>query len=216
MRMRNGRHGYGVVTKALHWMTVLVIAVQLTVGWTMHVESPSDRADARIDGVEAAAEEGAEAQGEVAEERLEAELERREEAAETLPDTVSIDQLLDVLSGAALGDGVSGVELHVMLGLAVAGLGLARLVWRRTTPLPPWAEHLSAGERVLESRLEKALLTLLLVVPGTGLTLVVLGDDLVALHVAAQMALLGTIGLHVGLVLKHTVVRRNRHLSRML
>jgi cytochrome b561 len=35
-------------------------------------------------------------------------------------------------------------------------------------------------------------------------------------HVAAQVALLASVAVHVGLVLKHTVVRRNRHLLRML
>lgn len=35
MRLRNGAHGYGAVTKALHWLTVLTIAAQFAVGYTM-------------------------------------------------------------------------------------------------------------------------------------------------------------------------------------
>ena len=35
-------------------------------------------------------------------------------------------------------------------------------------------------------------------------------------HVTAQMVFLAVIALHAGLVLKHTVVRRHRHLERML
>ncbi len=35
-------------------------------------------------------------------------------------------------------------------------------------------------------------------------------------HVAAQFVSLGAVAGHVGLVLTHTVVRRNRHLARML
>jgi cytochrome b561 len=35
-------------------------------------------------------------------------------------------------------------------------------------------------------------------------------------HVTAQVVFLGVIALHIGLVLKHTVVRRHRHLARML
>ena len=35
--------------------------------------------------------------------------------------------------------------LHVGLGLTVLALGVVRLLWRRTTPLPPWAENLSPG-----------------------------------------------------------------------
>ena len=84
------------------------------------------------------------------------------------------------------------------------------------TPLPPWADHLSEGERRLEASLEKALLTLLFIVPGTGLLLIVVGDDWLPLHIAAQLAMLAAIALHVGLVVKHTIVRRHRHLARML
>ena len=84
------------------------------------------------------------------------------------------------------------------------------------TPLPPWADHLSPGERRLESLLEKVLLTLLFVVPGTGLLLVAGTTDWLPVHVTAQVVFVGVIALHAGLVLKHTLVRRHRHLGRML
>jgi cytochrome b561 len=121
----------------------------------------------------------------------------------------------DVVTGDAFADGLSLPELHVSLGLGII-LAVVRLLWRRTTPLPPWAEHLSAGERRLEGRLEKLLLALLIVVPATGLLLVAAGDDWLPVHVAAQIAFLVGIAVHVGLVLSHTVVRRNRHLARMV
>ena len=95
-------------------------------------------------------------------------------------------------------------------------IGLFRVIWRATTPLPPWADYLRTGERRLESGLEKALLTLLFVVPGTGLLLVAGSTDWLAVHVAAQLLLLAVIAVHIGLVLKHTVVRRDRQLRRML
>ena len=196
MQLRNGGHGYGVVTKVLHWLTVLAIVGQFVIGWTMDPDAASDRADDRVRAFEERGEERAERQGEAAEERFEAEVERREEAADALGASVS--------------------PAHLSVGLLVLALGVVRLVWRRVGNLPPWAEHLSARERTLESWLEKALLSLLVVVPVTGLSLVLLTDDLVALHVAAQLALLGVVAVHVGLVLKHTVVRRHRHLSRML
>ena len=60
------------------------------------------------------------------------------------------------------------------------------------------------------------MLSLLLVVPATGLLLVLVSTDWVAVHVTAQILLLTVIAAHVGLVLKHTVVRRHRHLARML
>jgi cytochrome b561 len=65
----------------------------------------------------------------------------------------------------------------VLLGLSIILLALIRVLWWGTTSLPPWANHLSADERRLEARPEKALLTLLFVVPTTGLALLALGDD---------------------------------------
>jgi cytochrome b561 len=57
---------------------------------------------------------------------------------------------------------------------------------------------------------------MLFVVPVTGLTLLALDRNWLPLHVTAQIVLLAVIALHVGLVLKHTVVYRHRHLARML
>ena len=67
----------------------------------------------------------------------------------------------------------------------------------------------------MESLLEKVLLTLLFVVPGTGLLLVAGSTDWLPVHVAAQLLLLSVIAVHVGLVLSHTVVRRDGQLHRM-
>jgi cytochrome b561 len=194
MPLRNGPHGYGAVTKLLHWLTVVAVAAQFAVGWTMSGgnEAAEERFEQRLDRLE----EQAEAEGEAAEERWDAEEERLEDAARDGEDDPS--------------------TLHLVLGFSILALGLARLVWRRTTPLPPWADHLGPGERRLESWLEKILLTLLLVVPGTGLLLLAGSDDLLPVHVTAQIALLAVIAVHVGLVLKHTVVRRHRHLARMV
>ena len=89
-------------------------------------------------------------------------------------------------------------------------------MWRRTTPLPPWAEHLSDRERRVERTARGHLLTLLAVVPVTGLLLVGAGDDFLPVHVVAQIALRAAIGAHVGLVLRRTVLRPHRHLARML
>ena len=211
MQLRNGADGYGAVTKILHWLTVAALAAQFAVGWSMDVDEGTDRLDAEADRLEDAAE----GRGEVAEERAEAETDRREDALAGDDDTAS-DVFSDVVSGDAFGDGLSLPELHVVLGLTVIALALVRMAWRRTTPLPPWAGHLSAGERRLEGRLEKLLLALLVVVPASGLLLVAGADDWLPVHVAAQLVLLAAIAAHVGLVLRHTVVRRNRHLARML
>jgi cytochrome b561 len=216
VHLRNGAHGYGVVTKLLHWLTVAAIAAQFAVGWAMDVDDATDRADDRLDAEAERLEEEAEGRGEEAEERAEAEIERREDALDARDDEAAADVFSGVVGGDAFGDGLSLPELHVVLGLSIILLGLVRILWRRATPLPPWAEHLSAGERRLEGLLEKALLGSLLVVPATGLLLVAAGDDWLPVHVTAQIVFLAAIAGHVGLVLSHTVVRRNRHLARML
>lgn len=216
MNWRGGEHGYGAVAKLLHWLTVLAIAAQFAIGYGMDPGAAADRADERVDAFEDRGEERAEAGGEAAEERFEAEVERREGAVEALEQSPGSQALADVVTGAAFQDGLSGVEAHVLIGITIMALGLVRLLWRRFSPLPPWAAYLSAAERAFGSTLEKVLLVLLLVVPGSGLLLVLGGGGLLWVHVTAQMALLVAVTLHVGLVLKHTVVHRRGHLSRML
>lgn len=209
MRLRNGEHGYGAVTKTLHWLTVAAITGQFVVGLTMEADDAAfDREDDRIDALEDSGEEAAERQGEAAEERFENEIDRLED---------ELDAREDNYVAAAFDEpGISLPEIHVVLGLSIMLLGVVRLVWRGTTPLPPWSEHLGPGERTFEAWLEKVLLALLFVVPASGLALLAAGGDWLALHIAAQLVLLVAIALHVGLVFKHTVVHRHRHLRRML
>ena len=45
MHLRNGEHGYGAVTKALHWLTVAAIAAQFFVGYTMETEGDVPEVD---------------------------------------------------------------------------------------------------------------------------------------------------------------------------
>jgi cytochrome b561 len=205
MRLRNGEHGYGIVTKTLHWLTAAAVVAQFAVGWTMGAD------DTRLELDEdelKQLEDFAKQQDEATEEWIENEIDRLEDGLDAREDSYFADAFAQ--------DGLSLPEVHVLLGLSIILLGLIRVLWRATTPLPPWAEHLSAGERRVEGWLERVLLTLLFVVPATGLALLALGDDWLPLHITAQVVLLATIAVHVGLVLKHTVVRRDRHLARML
>jgi cytochrome b561 len=205
MRLTNGGHGYGIVTKTLHWLTVAAIVAQFAVGWTMGADDAAlDREKEAIEQLE----ELAKHQDEATEEWLENEIDRLDEGLDAREDNYFAD--------AFARDGLSLPEVHVLLGLSILLLALVRVLWRATTSLPPWANHLSPGERRLEALLEKALLTLLFVVPGTGLALLALGDDWLPLHIGAQLMLLAAIAAHVGLVLRHTVVYRDRHLARML
>jgi cytochrome b561 len=105
---------------------------------------------------------------------------------------------------------------HVVLGVSILVLATVRLLWRRRTTLPPWAPTLSAGERTLAHWTERALYAALFVVPGTGLWLVLVSDDAVAIHIAAHVLLYTAIAAHLGLVLKHQLIDRDRLLRRML
>jgi cytochrome b561 len=205
MRLRNGEHGYGAVTKTLHWLTVAAIVAQFGVGWTM---GAGERQSALEKDEIKQLEDFAKHQDEATEEWIESEIDRLEDGLDAHDDSYFADAFTQ--------DGLSLPELHVLLGLSIILLGLTRVLWRATTSLPPWAAHLSAGERRLEARLEKALLTLLFVVPGSGLALLALGEDWLPLHITAQFVLLAAIAVHVGLVLKHTVVQRDRHLVQMI
>lgn len=221
MRLRNGEHGYGLVTKLLHWLTVAALVAQFAVGWTMDGDDAAvDRQEDRLEQREERLEEQAEAEGEAAEERLDEEQDRIDDRLDAEGDRLEdeyVDTAFeDVVTLRFLDGGVAAPEWHVLLGWSIILLALLRLLWRSSTPLPPWAEHLGPRERTLESWLEKAMLSMLIVTPATGLLLVAGRHDWLPVHVVAQVVLLAVIACHVGLVLSHTVVRRTRHLSRLL
>jgi cytochrome b561 len=195
--LRNGDHGYGLVTKTLHWVTVLAFAVQFVVGYTMETEpdvatvacdppgesrsggDTSDAEDERVDRAEDACEERQD---------------RREDAAEE--DYGLFDGSFDA------------VEVHVLLGLLIIALGAARVLWRRFTPLPPWDPRLTRRDQRLVHATETVLLTLMFVVPATGIALVLGSDDLLALHVAAHVAFFLALGAHLATVLGKRLVGR--------
>jgi cytochrome b561 len=126
--------------------------------------------------------------------------------------------------------------VHAGLGVAILALAGLRVLWRRLTPLPPWAEGLSQRERRIAHRVERALYWTLFLIPLTGLSLVLLsGEDwetgerewaapweladddvLLAAHIATQLVFFAALAAHVGLVLKHQLVDRDRLLNRML
>ncbi len=105
---------------------------------------------------------------------------------------------------------------HVIVGVTILVLATTRLVWRRHRTLPPWAPGLTATERTLAHWTERALYTLLFAMPLSGLWLVLVSDDAVAVHVACHVAFFVVITAHVGLVLKHQVINRDHLLRRMI
>ncbi|MFJ6252142.1 MULTISPECIES: cytochrome b [unclassified Streptomyces] len=105
----------------------------------------------------------------------------------------------------------------MLVGTLVVVLGVARPLWRRHAGLPSWAPTLTAFERRLAHRTEVALYALAFVVPVTGVLLLASDDDgLLWVHVVAQVCFLAALAHHVGLVLKHQFVDRDRLLRRMV
>ena len=194
MPLRNGEHGYGLVTKTLHWGTLALMAVQFTVGYTMDADAETDRADDRLD----AREDACESENDAAEDRCEDAVDRQEDAVK--------DDDYSVFDG-----GFDPVDLHVVLGLSILALAILRTLWRIGTPLPPWDERLTPLDRRLANATEITLIAATYVIPLSGLWLVLAGDDSVLpLHVAAHLAFFVALLVHVGLVL------RRRLLARML
>ena len=187
MPLRNGEHGYGTVTKTLHWLTFLVVVAQFAVGYTMDSDAERDGFDRREDACEAADDsEAAEAE----EERCEEQADRAEADAK--------DEAEDRPS-----------DLHIALGIAILVLAGLRVLWRSTTPLPPWSPRYGRLGRTMQHWLEKAMLALLFLVPVSGF-LLYRGDAALALHIAAHVAFYVVVGSHIALQLFH------RHLPRML
>lgn len=108
------------------------------------------------------------------------------------------------------------LTVHVTLGVTILVLTIVRLYWRRRAGLPPWAEGLSSAERTLAHWTERALYTLLVVMPLSGLWLVLVSDDAVAVHVASHFVFFVALAAHVGLVVKHQLFNRDRLLRRMI
>jgi cytochrome b561 len=187
MPLRNGEHGYGLVTKTLHWLTFLVVVAQFAVGYTMDTEDGRERFDRREDACEATSDsEAAEAEEERCEEQVDREVDAAKDEAEDRPS-----------------------DLHIALGVAILVLAGIRVLWRAATPLPPWSPRYGRLGRTTQHWLEKAMLALLFLVPVSGF-LLYRGDAALALHVAAHVAFYVVVGLHIALQLFH------RHLPRML
>ena len=177
MRLRNGDHGYGLVTKGLHWVTVLVVATQFAVGYTMELDDSGHGRGRGRGGDDDSSGRGRGRGGE--------------------------DDALSLLDGQ-----LDLVDLHVVLGLVVLALAVTRVVWRRTTPLPPWDPRLTSANQRFVHATEVALLVLLFVVPLTGIALVLGDDDLLALHVAAHVAFFVALASHLAMVLGKRLLPR--------
>jgi cytochrome b561 len=192
MPLRNDEHGYGQVTKGLHWLTLLLMSAQFTIGYAMDADAGADRADARID----AREKACDSENDAAEERC-------EEAADRQEDAIKDDEYR-VFDGD-----FDLVDLHVVLGLAILALALARTAWRIGTPLPPWDERLGPLDRRVQNATELVLIGTQYVIPISGLWLILADDDdVLPLHVAGHIAFFVALAVHVALVLRRGTLAR--------
>jgi cytochrome b561 len=167
---------YGATTRTLHWVTVLALVAQFTIGYLMDVDdSGRGRGRGRGRGGDSGRGRGRGRGGDD-------------------------DSSLDL--------GWNLVTAHVSLGLLIVLLAVTRVVWRRVSGLPPWSESLGPGVRRLVTATERVLLTLLFVVPVTGLALVLGDDDLLWLHIAAHVAFFVALAAHVGVVLSRGLLPR--------
>ena len=128
---------------------------------------------------------------------------------------------------------------HKSIGLVLLTLALARLIWRKATPLPDWAPTPAPAERAISHRNETLLYWCMFLLPLSGYLFVMAGDfgiklfglyDLpnpigkreglataaLVVHIVTAYAAIVFIAWHVGLGLKHHLFDRDRFLNRML
>ncbi len=207
MRLRNGDHGYGVVSKTLHWLTVLTIGAQFAVGYTMDADGDAGGAECDPPGEDRSGGDTSDAEEEQLD-RLEDQCEAEQDRLDDEADEGVWTAWSDLGSGDLFSGGLSLPETHVLLGLTIIALGVLRLVWRSTTPLPPWDPRLTRGNQRFVHGTEVALLTLQFLVPATGILLVVGSDDVLDLHIAAHLAFFAALGAHLGMVIGKRLLPR--------
>lgn len=208
MPVRTRPEGYGLVTKSLHWLTFAAITAQFVVGYVMTRVGGVAEQDCDPPGESRRGGDTTDAQ-ERRFDRLEERCEQRQDLREDRADDPVGFAFSDLRSGDILDGGLSLPDLHVLLGLGILVLAVARLAWRRYDGLPSWSEHLTGGQRQLVTWTEHALLTLLFVVPITGLVLVGTGeDDVLPLHVGAHIAFFVALAAHLLTNLRPRILAR--------
>ena len=185
MRLRTGPDGYGLVTKALHWLTVVLVAAQFAVGWSLDLDDCDLPGEDRSGGDTS----DPPRTGWTGWKRCA----RRTPTGSTWSRAGTFDL----------------PELHLLLGLSILAMGIVRPLWRRFDGFPPWSDALSERDRWLVHRTERALMVLLLVVPLSGLLLVTTGsDDWLPVHIAAHIAFFVALAAHLYTNLRPRVLRR--------
>jgi cytochrome b561 len=128
---------------------------------------------------------------------------------------------------------------HKSIGLIALFVALLRYTWRKTTPLPNWAPHLSDREKLFIHWIERILYICMFVMPLSGFVFVMTGgygvhffsqwhlpnflgeNATIALfvqwtHRITAWLIVLTLFTHWGLGIRHQIVYRDRYLQRML
>lgn len=149
---------------------------------------------------------------------------------------LSIDQHESALGGFSQG---TLYNWHKSIGLIALLVVLARYTWRTTTRLPNWADSLSERERKVVHWYERVLYVAMFTMPISGYVYVMTGgygvhffsrvhlpnilpeseawaDAARWVHIGTGWVIVAALVCHVGLVLLHTLVRRDGLLRRML
>ncbi|MEM7093859.1 MAG: cytochrome b/b6 domain-containing protein [Actinomycetota bacterium] len=135
-------------------------------------------------------------------------------------------------------------DWHATLGLFVFILAVVRIVMRRRTPLPSWSPGLTTGERALAHRTEQVLYAVMILKPVSGYIMAgragynidlfvqwrlgnPFGESFVNndgglytlaiwIHIITGIAFIIAWLVHVTQVVRHTVIKKDRLLQRML
>ncbi len=110
---------------------------------------------------------------------------------------------------------------HVVIGITVLLLSLARLRWRLKNPVPPLPADMPAGERKFARSTHYALYGLMILVPILGLTTILVPHNLARVFgpihewVAYTLFVLA-LGHITAAVFFHFMIRRDKVLQRMV
>ena len=130
-------------------------------------------------------------------------------------------------------------DWHKSLGLVALVVAVMRIINRQLGSLPPWAPSLSTAEKTFIHRAEQLFYLAMLVMPISGWFYVMWGNYGVNLfsiwemprplakdntlrdvakwvHIVSAWILLATMAAHIGLVLKHQLIKKDGLLKRML
>ena len=104
----------------------------------------------------------------------------------------------------------------MLLGLLILALAVLRVLWRSLPRCRRGRRRYGKVERTLEALAREGAAPAAVPHPDHRAAALTGQDDWLALHIGAHIAFYVVVGLHIALVLKHTVIQRDRHLARCL